>query len=82
MNDLRTIQRLNSEAVERSIPKALAKGKFVCSKYAGLNFVDFTEHDTHDEAVAAGDAYVHEAPGNSVKYLSPANTQNPAAVAA
>jgi len=52
MNDLHTIQKLNSQAVERDIPNQLAKGKFVVAEYTGLHFTSHSVHDTEVEANA------------------------------
>lgn len=41
MHDLNTINRLNNEAIEASIPKHLAEGRTVVAEYAGLHFVGF-----------------------------------------
>lgn len=52
MHDLNTINRLNAEATERSIPALQAQGKFVVAEYHGLHLVGHSAHDTEADAQA------------------------------
>lgn len=72
MNDLNNIIRQNAKAVEASVPKYVADGKHVVARYAGLNFVDFSIHDSLEAAEAAANEYNAASPDRSARIHSPA----------
>lgn len=71
MNDLNTIIRQNAKAVEASIPQYVADGKHVVARYAGLSFVDFSTHDSLEEAEVAANEYSSASPDRSTRIHSP-----------
>lgn len=71
MQDLQVIDKLNGEAVERSVPSILAKGKHAVVRYTGLNVHSVSEHDTAAEALEAAGAHIDETPGNRAHVRSP-----------
>jgi hypothetical protein len=50
MNDLDTIHRKNTEAIERAIPDQLAKGKWAVAEYTGLSFTGAQFFDAEVDA--------------------------------
>ncbi len=71
MQALETIERNNTEAVQRAIPAEQAKGRYVVAQYSGLNFINYQAFATESEANTFGAAFVNEAPGNRVEYHNP-----------
>jgi hypothetical protein len=64
MQDLSTIQRNNHEAVQQAAAAAEREGKLVLFKYSGLNFVDYSLHETEAERNAASIEWNNASPGN------------------
>ena len=62
MQDLEIINKLNAEAIERSIPQQLAAGRVVVAEYAGLHFIGF---ETFSGETALADAQAKLAKLNS-----------------
>lgn len=71
MNDLNTINKQNSKAVEEHAAKEAQAGKYVLLKYTGLHFVDYTAFETERERNAAAIEYTNAAPSNVSKPLNP-----------
>lgn len=78
MNDLNTIIRQNSKAVEAAVPKYVAQGKHVVARYAGLHFIDITTHDHREDAEVAANEYNAVSPDRSTRIHSPAKEAVPA----
>lgn len=84
MQDLDVINRINSKAVEEYATKEAKAGKFVLLKFIGLNFLDYTAHDTERERNAAAIEWTNSSPGHRSGHLNPpaaaaaANTQEAA----
>jgi len=73
MHDIRTIDRLNAEAVERSVPHQLAAGKHLVLHYTGLHFVGSRAFETQTEAVAEQAMLdANKFPGERFEVRSPA----------
>ena len=64
MQDIEVIQRKNGEAVRDAANKAHAEGKLVLFKFSGLNFVDYSLHDSEAGRNAASLDWNNESPGN------------------
>jgi hypothetical protein len=64
MQAIETISRQNAQAVQDAARKAAASGKQVLFKYSGLNFVDYSTHDTVGERNQASIDWNNAAPGN------------------
>lgn len=73
MQDLNVINKLNSEAVQRDIPKQQAAGKYVVAQFAGLTFVGYSVHDTEGERNQAAVDYNNASPTNRSELHNPTN---------
>lgn len=72
MQDLEIINRQNAKAVEAHAAKEAAAGKYVLTKYSGLNFVDYEAFDTERDRNAAAIEWTNSSPGNRSGHLNPA----------
>ena len=64
MQDLEVINRKNGDAVREAAAKAHAEGKLVLFKFSGLNFIDYSLHDSEAGRNAASLEWNNESPGN------------------
>ncbi len=74
MQDLHIINKLNAEAIERSIPQQLAAGRTVVAEYAGLHFVGyetFSGENAEAEAQAKADEIASRGYTYTAKILRP-----------
>ena len=71
MQDLEVINRTNSKAVEEYAAKEAKAGKFVLLKFTGLNFVDYTAHDSERERNAAAIDWTNTAPDHRSGHINP-----------
>lgn len=71
MQDLDVIHRQNAKAVEAHAAKEAAAGKYVLTKYTGLNFHSYSAHDTEAERNQAAIDWTNSSPGNRAGHLNP-----------
>jgi hypothetical protein len=64
MQALETIHRQNAQATEAAARSAAAAGQLVLLKYSGLNFVDYSTHETEAARNQAAIDWNNAAPGN------------------
>lgn len=68
MQDIDIIQRKNTEAVRAAAEAAAAQGKLVLFKFSGLNFIDYSLHETEGARNAAAVEWSNAAPGNRSEF--------------
>lgn len=71
MQDLDVIIRQNAKAVEAHASKEAAAGKYVLTKYTGLNFHSYSAFDNERDRNEAAVDWVNSAPGNRSGHLNP-----------
>lgn len=71
MQDLEVIHRQNARAVEEHAAKEAKAGKFVLTKYTGLNFHSYEAFNDERSRNEAAVNWTNASPGNRAGHLNP-----------
>lgn len=72
MQDLEIINRQNARAEEEHAEGLVKSGKFVVTKYTGLNYYGFEAFDNEADRNQAALKWVNQSPGHRTRLLNPA----------